>query len=250
VIGVDAVMGTAIRVEIVGETGGAILDEIFAWFREVDERFSMFRDESEMNRLAHGLLGVDDVHPHVREVLGMCEAVRVASRGAFDARHHRRDGLLDPTGLVKGWSVDRAAIILTGEGFADWSINAGGDILVHGRPDTSEAWQVGIQHPRERDAAAAIIDVSDGAVATSGNYERGGHITDARCGAQPGDLLSATVVGRELALADAYATAAFAMGADAVPWLASLRGYDGCVITSDDRVIWTGGLGTTAVSRS
>ena len=250
VIGVDAVMGTAIRVEVVGQVDAAIMDEVFAWFHEVDARFSMFRADSEMSRMANGLLGADDVHPHVREVLGICEAVRVASGGAFDIRRHRPDGLLDPTGLVKGWSVDRAGIILTGEGFTDWSINAGGDILVHGRPATCEAWQVGIQHPRERDAVAAIIDVTDGAVATSGTYERGGHIMDARRGALPGGLLSATVVGPELALADAYATAAFAMGGEAARWLAALRGYDGCVITSDDRVIWTGGLGTTAVSPS
>ena len=91
---------------------------------------------------------------------------------------------------------------------------------------------------------AAIIDVTEGAVATSGTYERGEHIIDARGGTQPVALLSATVVGPELALADAYATAAFAMGADAALWLAGLRGYDGCVITTDDRVIWTGGLAT------
>ena len=243
VIRVDAVMGTAIRVEVIGDVDVAILDEVFAWFREVDERFSMFRAESEMNRLARGLLGEDDVHPHVREVLGMCDAVRVASGGVFDIRGHRPDGLPDPTALVKGWSVDRAGIILTGEGIADWSINAGGDVLVHGRPASHEAWPVGIQHPRRRDAVAAIIDVVDGAVATSGAYERGDHVVDARGATVPTALLSATVVGPELALADAYATAAFAMGAAGAGWLARLPGYDGCVITSDDRVIWTGGLG-------
>lgn len=238
----DAVMGTAIRVEVIGEVQDELLDEVFAWFREVDQRFSMFRTDSEMNRLAHGELHLDDVHAHVRQVLRMCDDVRAASAGVFDIRRHRPDGLIDPTALVKGWSVDHAGLILTADGVLDWSINAGGDVLVHGRPTPGEPWRVGIQHPRRPDAAAAILQVTDAAVATSGAYERGEHVTDARGLTAPGALLSATVVGPELGLADAYSTAAFAMGADAARWLAQLPGYEGLVITDDRRVIWTEGL--------
>ncbi len=240
-------MGTAIRVEVVGEVDDALLDEVFAWFREVDQRFSMFRADSEMSRLAHGELHVDEVHAHIREVLGMCEDVQVASGGVFDIQRHRPDGLIDPTALVKGWSADRAGLILTAEGVLDWSLNAGGDVLVHGRPAPEESWRVGIQHPRRRDAVAAILGLTDTAVATSGAYERGEHVTDARGLTAPGALLSVTVVGPELGLADAYSTAAFAMGAEAARWLARLPGYEGLVITDDERVVWTEGLETLFV---
>jgi thiamine biosynthesis lipoprotein len=238
----DAVMGTAIRVEVVGDVREAVLDEVFAWFREVDARFSMWRRDSEMSRLARGEIDESDVHPDVRAVLAMCEDVRIMSGGAFDIRRHRPDGLLDPTALVKGWSVDRAGLMLAAGGIADWSINAGGDILVHGSSGEEATWPIGIQHPLVRDAVAAVVRGTDLALATSGAYERGDHVVDARGAISPATLLSATVVGPELALADAYATAAFAMGADAARWLAGLPDYEGCVITADQRLVWTAGF--------
>ena len=181
VVRVEHVMGTAIRVEI--ESAG--VDEssasgVFAWFRQVDERFSMFRADSEMSHLARGEVRASDVHADIREVLDLCEDVRVRSSGAFDIRRHRDDGLLDPTGLVKGWSVDRAGALLLEAGLGAWSINAGGDILVHGHSATGPMWRIGIQHPQRADAIAAVISGTDMAVATSGAYERGEHIVDPR----------------------------------------------------------------------
>ena len=87
-------------------------------------------------------------------------------------------------------------------------INAGGDIVTRGQ------WRIGIRHPEELEQLAAVLEVEDLAVATSGEYEQGAHIIDPRTGHPPTGLLSVTVVGPDLALADAYATAAFAMGAD------------------------------------
>jgi thiamine biosynthesis lipoprotein ApbE len=60
--------------------------------------------------------------------------------------------------------------------------------------------------------ASEDLEIRDLAVATSGASERGEHVIDARSGAPPTDLLSATVVGPSLTFADAYATVAFAMG--------------------------------------
>src|SRR5262249_35497665 len=95
---------------------------------------------SEISRLARGDLAPADAHPHVREVLDRCEELRRATGGYFDARH---SGTLDPSGLVKGWAVDRAAALLRGRRIC---IDAGGDVLVRGR-----GWRVGIRHPREHD---------------------------------------------------------------------------------------------------
>lgn len=240
---VEPIMGTAMRVEVADGHGHEhVIDEVFDWLAEVDARFSMWQPTSEMSRLARGELSEADVHPDIAEVLGMCEAVRIVSHGRFDIRRHRQDGLLDPTGLVKGWSVDRAGALLRAAGVNDWSINAGGDILVEGRPAPGEAWRVGIQHPHQRDAIATVVSGSDMAVATSGHYERGHHIVDPTNATATGSLLSVTVVGPTLALADAYATAAFAMGTDAPHWLTTLPDYEGCVITADDRLIWTEGM--------
>jgi thiamine biosynthesis lipoprotein len=239
----EHIMGTVIRVELVdGQGRDQLVDEVFAWFREVDTRFSLYQPGSEMSRVARGELRESDAHPDIRKVIDACEAVWVRSEGAFDIRSHRRDGLLDPTGLVKGWSVDRAGALLLAADVTDWSINAGGDILVHGRPSPGRDWRIGIQHPRQRDAIATVVAGTDLAVATSGTYERGDHIVDARAGGTLDRLLSVTVVGPDLALADAYATAAFSMADEAARWISSLSEYEGIVITANDRLIRTEGM--------
>jgi thiamine biosynthesis lipoprotein len=168
-------------------------------------------------------------------VLTRCLALERSTRGYFSARPA---GRLDPSGLVKGWAVDRAADRLAAAGAQTFCIDAGGDILARG----DQRWRVGIRHPEELDQLAAVVEVEDLAVATSGTYERGAHILDPHTGLPPAGLLSVTIVGPDLATADAYATAAFAMGADGPEWTTTLGGYDAMCITSDHRVLTTPGF--------
>jgi thiamine biosynthesis lipoprotein len=81
-------------------------------------------------------------------------------------------------------------------------------------------------------------------VATSGAYERGEHIRNPLTGRDPEGLVSVTIVGPSLTLADAYATAAFAMGSSGLAWVAALPGFAGCGVTTDQdasnaRLVWT-----------
>jgi thiamine biosynthesis lipoprotein len=96
-----------------------------------------------------------------------------------------------------------------------------------------------------------VLAVRNGAVATSGAYERGEHIRDPFTGRAPIDLRSITIVGPSLTFADAYATAAFAMGPTGLAWVAGLPDYEGCAITTDPdadpsafgrRLVWTTGF--------
>ena len=104
--------------------------------------------------------------------------------------------------------------------------------------------RVGIRHPLERQAIAAVVEATDLALATSGEYARGGHVLDPHTGAAPSGILSATISGADLATADAYATAAFAMGARVAPhWVARLRGYGALLILDDERVLTTPSFG-------
>jgi FAD:protein FMN transferase len=191
--------------------GDADHEAVFAWLRWVDATFSTYRADSEVSRLDRGELAPADAHPLVREVLERCEALRIETDGHFDAR---ATGRLDPSGYVKGWAVERASALAGGRRFF---IDAGGDVVLRGGP-----WRVGIRHPLERDRLAAVIAVSDAAVATSGTYERGEHILDPHTGRPPAGVLSVTVVGGDLGTADAYATAAFAMGEEGPAWTAGL----------------------------
>ena len=234
-------MGTVVSIDLRG--GGdhaAAVAALVAWFHEVDHRFSTYREDSEVSRVGRGELRPADRSADLAEVLAACDRVRDLSGGRFDAW---RGGRLDPSAYVKGWSVDRAVGLLDAHGCRDWMLNAGGDVRTHGAPQPGLPWRVGVQHPRRRDAVAAVLALRDGAVATSGEYERGHHIIDPHTGSHPEGVLSVTIVGWNLALADAYATAAFAMG-DRVAhhWVARLRGYAGMVILRDGRVLSTPSL--------
>src|SRR4051812_22868241 len=202
----------------------------FAWLREVDATFSTYREDSEISRLDRGELMLADCRPEVDEVLTRCLALERETGGYFSARPA---GRLDPSGLVKGWAVARAARRLEAAGAAHFCINAGGDVVARGRPEPDRPWRVGIRHPADPERLAAVLAVEDLAVATSGEYERGAHILDPHTGRAPRGLLSVTVVGPDLATADAYATAAFAMGSDGPAWTRTLAGYDAMCITTD-----------------
>jgi thiamine biosynthesis lipoprotein len=220
------------------QVAGETVDDVFAWLRLVDERFSTYKADSEISRIDRGELAPEDAHPDVRGVLDRCEWLRVETGGYFDARADatRR---LDPSGLVKGWSVDRAADILDTAGATNYAINAGGDMRLRGGALPQAAWRVGIQHPLERNRVAAVLETRDLAVATSGAYERGDHVLDPHTQRPPTGVLSVTVVGPDLAAADAYATAAFAMGPRGAEWTAGLPGYEAMTIFADGRVLRT-----------
>lgn len=237
---VEQVMGTAVGVDLREPwvTGRAV-DAFFAWLREVDARFSTYRADSEISRIGSGELTVEDAHPDVPEVLGLCEEVGRCSGGLFAVRHP--DGRLDPSALVKGWSVERGARLLESAGARNLCINAGGDVLARGEPEPGRAWRVGIRHPEVTGSVAAVLAVRDLAVATSGLYERGDHILDPRSGAPARGLLSMTVAGPSLALADAYSTAAFVMGPEGVAWVAGIPGYAAYAVTTERRCLWSDG---------
>jgi thiamine biosynthesis lipoprotein len=233
-------MGTVIAIDV-RDRGipEEVLDSVFAWFHEVDARFSTFRSDSEVSRIGRGELRVSDCTRDVREVLFLCEEVRRISEGCFDIW---QGGRCDPSALVKGWSVERASLLLKAAGARNYFINAGGDIVASGRPAPDRNWRVGIRHPEQTDRLAAVLSVTDLAVATSGTYERGEHIVDPRSGDPPTGLLSMTVIGPSLAYADAYSTAAFVMGADGASWVAAIEGYEALAITDQRRTTWTPGV--------
>ncbi len=212
----------------------------------MDRIFSPYRPDSDVSLLAAAEVTVDGCAPEVAEVISACTAVRLCSGGYFTAAP---GGVFDPSGYVKGWAVERAAAILSAAGSTNHLVNGGGDVqCAGGRPRSGlgaanvpgstassgeEPWRVGIADPFHRGRLALVVEAADSAVATSGTAERGAHIIDPHLGHPATGLASLTVVGPSLALADAYATAAFAMGPTrARDWTESLPGYEAYAITS------------------
>jgi thiamine biosynthesis lipoprotein len=221
-----------------------VFDQVFGWLRFVDKTFSTYRDDSEISQLNRGELTLAQAHPSVQSVLGRCESLRLSTHGYFDvsAPMAGLGGGVDPSGFVKGYAVEGAGRLLSRAGAEDWCVNAGGDIRLNGAPEGCDRWRVGIQHPVERLAVAAVLGLRSGAVATSGTYERGQHIVDPRTGLAPEGVLSVTIVGPDLAVADAYATAAFAMGRAGARWAATLPDHGAIVISDDGTISYSAGV--------
>ncbi|MDQ1459442.1 MAG: FAD:protein transferase [Actinomycetota bacterium] len=241
-VAVEHIMGMPVVVDVRDDdVDEGVLEQMFDSLRNVDATFSTYKDDSEISRLNRGELTLADAHPDVREVLDRCEALRFETNGYFDMRAAAPDAI-DPSGLVKGWAVDRAASILDDAGVRNYAVNVAGDMRLRGRALPEPCWSVGIQHPLDRNAVAAVVEANDLAVATSGAYARGDHVIDPHTRRPPAGVLSVTITGPELATADAYATAAFAMGEAGVHWTARLHGYEAMTILADERVLSTPGF--------
>jgi thiamine biosynthesis lipoprotein len=236
---VERVMGTVVSFELRGRGDHPLaLGEAVAWLHAVDRRFSTYRADSEVSLFRRGELS-GSPSDDLLEVMAACEAVSAASGGAFDT--HLAAGF-DPSGYVKGWSVDRAAAILVAHGCDEWSINAGGDVRVSAPETAPSPWRIGIQHPFDRAALGTVLHARQLAVATSGRYERGDHIEDPQNRTAATAVAAVTVCGPALGLADAFATAAFVLGAEGPAWVSGLEGYECWSVLHDGRVVATAGF--------
>jgi FAD:protein FMN transferase len=205
--------------------------------RGVDAMFSTYREDSFVSRLDRGEVTVDDAPAEVREVLDLGERARRESGGAFDVRRPAGDGTtrLDTDGVVKGWAVQRASAAFAVLTDTDYCLSAGGDMVCHVADDRRPAWRIGIEDPHDPSRLAATVEVRRGAVATSGHAHRGHHVVDARTGAVPTGVASVTVLADDLTWADLDATAAYALGPDALTWLRERAGRRGVVVWEDGR---------------
>jgi len=234
---VEQIMGTAISLEIADPVPDGVADEVFDWFREVDARFSTYKDDSEVSRWHRR--EVTEPSADLATVLHECARLWQVTDGFFDAYC---TGRLDPSGYVKGWSVQVASDRLRAAGAVNHCVNAGGDLRVSGSPEPGRPWRVGLRHPFDAGSVFLVLAGTDLAVATSGLYERGEHVLNPRTGTPATYLASVTVTGPDLGTADAYATAAVAMGADGPRWLAGLAGYESAVVTADGGCLTSAGL--------
>lgn len=202
-----------------------------AELHRIDEVFSTFKPGSAVSRLRRGELGPCGLPADLEEVLARCRLAAEITNGWFDP--WAMPGGVDPSGLVKGWAVDRAAAILRTRGTRSALVNGAGDIACFGRPPAGGPWRIGVRHPWRADALAAIVECDGGAVATSGTYERGEHLVNPRTGGQRAAVASATVIGPDLAVADALATALAVAGEELLPSVLELDGYDAHLVGWD-----------------
>lgn len=199
--------------EVVAAVRTAYAD--LAW---VDATFSKWKPDSELSRLRRGEVSVEDCCPEMAQVLALCAAYEAETDGTFlHVLPDEETGawLLDPTGLVKGWAIARAAAILAEApamaGHA-YCINAGGDIAVGGvdaSPGGDRPWRLGIENPDVPGEIAQVVELRSGALATSGCAARGAHLVDPASGERRYQRGSVSVVAPGIIDADVWATALF-----------------------------------------
>jgi thiamine biosynthesis lipoprotein len=233
---VEHVMGTVFSLDLRDPAlaDGAV-EDVVRWWHWVDEVFSTYRADSQISRLGRGEITVEECPAEVAEILDLCAEAGRRSGGWFSAMPA---GRLDPSGMVKGWSVERASAMLAAAGSTAHAVNGGGDVRCVGSPTPGTPWQIGIADPLRPGELAAVASGHDFAVATSGIAERGSHVLDPYTGRPAERLASVTLVGDDLTWVDAYATAALAMGPRCRDWIPTLERIEGLVIDLDGGA-WT-----------
>jgi thiamine biosynthesis lipoprotein len=142
-------------------------------------------------------------------------------------------------GIAKGYAVDVAADILSGNGVGRALVDAGGDIRVIGTRADGSPWKIGLGDPKSARRVTSSIGIADFAVATSGTYRRGiSDIIDARSGRTAKRVIRSTVVAEKAVDADALATSTYILGADkGMELIESIDGVGALILTKEGELI-------------
>jgi thiamine biosynthesis lipoprotein len=191
------------------ENSAAVTRAVEAVFGEYEERFSLYRAESELSAIASGSLLLGEASEWLLDTYSEALYWRERTDGAFTP--HRPDGVIDLNGIVKAHAIRDAGRIIAAAA-SDWILNVGGDVLVGGT-NGGTPWSVGIVDPADRSALLAAVELISPrtAVATSGIAERGDHVWRGGSRAAP-DFAQVTVIADDIVTADVLATAIVAGG--------------------------------------
>lgn len=220
------------------------LDTLGKFVFHVDDLFSTYKNDSVVSMLRRREIQIEDTSEEVQEVWNRCIEARDLTDGAFDP--WAVDGGFDPSGLVKGWAADKCAEILQDAGAEHIQVNAAGDLTLRGGyfdGTTVAPWSIGVVNPQNREEVVQVFEIMDGAIATSGTYERGAHILDPHSGLIAIGARSATVLGPDGGLADALATALMVEGRDGAIWFSQpeLSQYSAWVVDRNEDIAWSVG---------
>lgn len=225
------------------ETKEEAIKKAFDYFTYIDEVFSTYKEGSEISKINRGEIKEKDFSEDMKKVFALSEKTRLETDGYFNIL--TPEGLYDPSGLVKGWSIYNAANIISKLGFQNFYVDAGGDIETRGKNNKDEVWSVGIRDPFGKDKSQIIktVFMDNRGMATSGTYIRGQHIYNPHAGRNPlHDVLSITIIGPNVYEADRFATAAFAMGREGINFIERLNGFEGYSVSAGGVATLTSGF--------
>jgi thiamine biosynthesis lipoprotein len=240
----EPVMGTVVTFDLYDDDAtskdlDSFLREAIDVLHEADDVFSTYKANSPISRLRRGEITLEGCPSLVSEVLELCETARSITNGWFDP--WSLPGGVDPTGYVKGWAAQRSLDVLRRSGIRGALVNAAGDTASFGSPQLGCPFRIGIVDPANTQSLSCVVE-SPGAVATSGTYERGGHLIDPHTGQSTSRAASATVTGTDLGLADALATALAVAGSQGLALVDALDNFEALIIGYDGDFEMTSGF--------
>lgn len=223
-------MELPVMVEIVDEKcTQQTLDKIFDYFSYIDNTFSIFKKNSEISQINRGELEEEVYSDDMRTVLALCEETKDETNGYFNIERKKK---LDPSGLVRGWAIHNAAILLQDDGFQNYSLGIGSANEVHGVNTKGKPWRVGINNPFKVGHKTKVIELKDLGISTTVvNNKR-----------KVADIVSLTVIGPDAYEANRFATAAFAMGYKGVEFIQKLKDFEAYLIDKHGIAIFTKGF--------
>ena len=236
-------MGVPIVIDIrTKEATEELFAKVFTYFRYVDEKFSTYKDTSEITAINQKKIKNTEWSDDMKLIFKLAEETKHLTHGYFDIK--TPSGVYDTSGLVKGWTIFNAANILKDNGIKNFYVEAGGDIQTYGKNEEDKTWCIGIQNPfnKKREIVKKVY-LRDNGIATSGTYIRGEHIYNPMNKNEPiNDIVSLTVIGPNIFEADRYATAAFAMGNIGIQFIENLENFEGYAIDKNGIATMTTGF--------
>jgi thiamine biosynthesis lipoprotein len=153
-------------------------------------------------------------------------------------------------GIAKGYALDLAIESLKDDGIESGFVDVGGNGMYIGHKSDGSPWKVGLQNPNMSEQVITVVELTDMAIATSGNYERYfseeakvSHIADPRTGYPSQNLISATVIAPAGIDSDALSTSVFVLGEkDGLEMIEKLDGTECLLITNDKRIVRSSGF--------
>lgn len=216
-----------------------VFEEVFDYLVSVDERFSVFKKNSEITLFNEGKILEKDLSAQMKEVFALSEQTKKETNNFFDIKYN---GKIDPSGLVKGWTIYNASLILRKKGFKNFYVEIAGDIEAVGLNSEGKKWAIGIRNPFNKEENVKVVYLSDRGIATSGTYENGAHIYNPKEKKSAEEIISLTVIGPNVYEADRFATACFAMGREGIYFLENLQGFEGYMIDHEGIATFTTGF--------
>lgn len=232
------IMGMPVTISIIDKDAkDKDIDEIFDYFRRIDEKFSTYKEDSEIGKINKGKIK-RNFSSEMKKILGLSEKTKKETGGYFDIKIN---GKLDPSGIVKGYAIHEACKIFLKKGYKNFYVEIAGDVEVYGKIK-GRKWRIGLENPFNRKEIIKTVNLSDRGIATSGNYIRGSHIFDPIKKRKADEIMSITVIGPNVYEADRFATAAFAMGNRGIDFIEDLSGFEGYLVTKNRMGIMTSGF--------